>query len=135
MMTDGERAQTEKDKVNAIVDRALAASFGEATNVLTVSFKKTVLIRDYETEVIEASTNVTLDHPVSGAERILITAIMRVQMEYEAYCNLVMKGMVTQMQFDMRKQALANDLLALKSKAESITGQNLDKYLELDFSN
>lgn len=124
-------ADMDKITTDNIINRALAASFGEASNVLTVSFKKTVLIRDYETEVIESSTNITLDHPVSGAERTFITAIMRVQMEYEAYCNLVMKGMVTQMEFDMRKQALANDLMALKAKAEAISGQNMDKYLDL----
>ncbi len=125
-MTDAERMN-----VDNIVNRALAASFGEASNTLTVSFKKTLLIRDYETEVIESSTNLVLDHPISGAERAFITAIMRVQMEYEAYCNLVMKGMVTQLEFDQRKQALANDLVALKAKAEAISGQNMDKYLEL----
>lgn len=125
-------ADTEKEVVDNIIDKVLGASFGEASNVLTVSFKKTVLIRDYETEVIEASTNVTIDHPITGAERSLITAIMRIQMEYEAYCNLVMKGMVTQMQFDQRKQALANDLIALKAKAEAISGQSMDKYFELN---
>lgn len=125
-------ADTEKEVVDNIIDKVLGASFGEASNVLTVSFKKTVLIRDYETEVIEASTNVTIDHPITGAERSLITAMMRIQMEYEAYCNLVMKGMVTQMQFDQRKQALANDLIALKAKAEAISGQSMDKYFELN---
>lgn len=127
-------ADMDKVSVDNIINRALAASFGEASNTLTVSFKKTLLIRDYETEVIESSTNIVLDHPISGAERTFISAIMRVQMEYEAYCNLVMKGMVTQMEFDQRKQALANDLLALKSKTEAISGQNMDKYLELSFN-
>lgn len=117
--------------IDNVVNRALAASFGEASNTLTVSFKKTILIRDYETEVIESSTSINIDKPLSGAERSFITAIMRVQMEYEAYCNLVMKGMVTQTEFNQRKEALANDLLALKAKAEAISGQNMDKYLEL----
>lgn len=116
--------------IDNIMNRALAASFGEASNTLTVSFKKTILIRDYETEVIESSTSVNIDKSISGAERAFITAIMRVQMEYEAYCNLVMKGMVTQTEFNQRKEALANDLLALKAKAESISGQKMDKYLE-----
>lgn len=117
--------------VDNIVNRALGASFGEASNTINVSFKKTVLIRDYETEVIESSTSLVLDKPLSGAERSFITAILRVQMEYEAYCNLVMKGMVTQTEFNIRKEALANDLLALKAKAEAISGQKMDKYLEL----
>lgn len=116
--------------IDNVMNRALAASFGEASNTLTVSFKKTILIRDYETEVIESSTSVNIDKSISGAERAFITAIMRVQMEYEAYCNLVMKGMVTQTEFNQRKEALANDLLALKAKAESISGQKMDKYLE-----
>lgn len=127
-------AAEEQRKVQSdnVINKVMQASFGEVSNTMTVSFKKTVLIRDYETEVIEASTNVTLDKPLTGAERMFITAIMRIQMEYEAYCNLVMKGMVTQKVFDQRKEALADDLLAIKNKAEAVLGRSLDSYLTLN---
>lgn len=117
--------------MNDTIDKVLQASFGESSNTINVMFKKTVLIKDYETEVLEASTQVTFDHPITGAERIFVSAMLRIQMEYEAYCNLVMKGMVTQTQFDQRKLCLAQDLIAIKSKAEALTGLSLDKYLNL----
>lgn len=129
MTTAEEQRKVQSDNV---INKVMQASFGEVSNTMTVSFKKTVLIRDYETEVIEASTNVTLDKPLTGAERMFITAIMRIQMEYEAYCNLVMKGMVTQKVFDQRKEALADDLLAIKNKAEAVLGKSLDSYLTLN---
>lgn len=129
MTTAEEQRKVQSDNV---INKVMQASFGEVSNTMTVSFKKTVLIRDYETEVIEASTNVTLDKPLTGAERMFITAIMRIQMEYEAYCNLVMKGMVTQKVFDQRKEALADDLLAIKNKAEAVLGRSLDSYLTLN---
>lgn len=124
---------TDNDKLmmNNTIDKVLKASLGEASNTIDVKFKKTVLIKDYETEVLEASTQVTFDHEITGAERIFVSAILRIQMEYEAYCNLVMKGMVTQTQFDQRKLALAQDLNAIKAKAEALIGKSLDNYLEL----
>lgn len=121
----------EKLFMNSTIDKVIKSSFGESTNTINVMFKKTVLIKDYETEVLEASTQVTFDHAITGAERILVSAMLRIQMEYEAYCNLVMKGMVTQTQFDQRKLELAQDLVAIKNKAESLTGQSYDKYFEL----
>lgn len=135
-MAEQNNVQTEEQvnaqKTNDIINKVMQASFGETSNVMTVSFKKTVLVRDYETEVIEASTNVVIDKAITGAERTFITAIMRIQMEYEAFCNLVMKGMVTQTQFNQRKECLANELSAIKAKSESVLGRSLDEYLTLN---
>ena len=116
---------------NGFINKALTASFGESSSTLNVSFKKTVLIRDYETEVIEASSTVTIDKPLTGAERTFITAIIRTQLEYEAYCNLLLKGMVTEKQFNDRKLALASELNSLKEKAEQLIGKSLDSYFEI----
>ena len=116
---------------NNTINKIMQASLGEVNNKMRVSFKKTVLVRDYETEVIEATTDIELDHEISGAERIFVSAILRAQMEYEAYCNLVMKGMIVQRDFDERKEALANEVNAVKAKSEIILGKSLDKYFEL----
>lgn len=85
---------------NAIsMDNIMQASFGEISNDLTVTFKKTVLLRQYETEVIESTSTVKFDHPLIGIERMFVTAILEIQMEYTAYINLTTKGLITNTQF------------------------------------
>lgn len=113
------------------MDDIMQASIGEVSNKLTVTFKKTVLIRDYETEVIESTTSVELDHPVTAIERMFITALLQIQMEYTAYCNLAAKGIVTQTQLSQRKQMLEEGLYSIKFKADTILGVGvIDKYID-----
>lgn len=109
----------------------MQASLGEISNKLEVTFKKTVLIRDYETEVIESTTTVELDHSITGIERMFITAILQIQMEYMAYCNLAAKGIVTSIQLSERKKMLEEGIYAIKYKADQILGEGvIDKYLD-----
>lgn len=109
----------------------MQASIGEVSNKLEVTFKKTVLIRDYETEVIESTSTVELDHNVTGIERMFITALLQIQMEYTAYCNLAAKGIVTNTQLAERKKMLEEGLYAIKYKADQILGAGvIDKYIE-----
>lgn len=117
---------------NAIsMDRIMEASLGEVSNKLTVTFKKTVLIRDYETEVIEATNSVEFDHPLVGIERMFVTAILEIQMEYTAYVNLASKGIITQSQLTERKTMLEQSIYTIKVKADQILGAGvIDKYLE-----
>lgn len=116
---------------NAIsMDKIMDASLGEVSNKLTVTFKKTVLIRDYETEVIEATNSVEFDHTLSGIERMFVTAIIEIQMEYTAYINLATKGLVTKSQLAERKEMLEQSLYSIKYKADQILGVGIiDKYL------
>mgnify|MGYP004451865791 FL=1 len=118
---------------NAIsMDNIMEASLGEVSNRLTVTFKKTVLIRDYETEVIEATNSVEFDHPLIGIERMFVTAILEIQMEYTAYINLASKGIITQTQLSERKLMLEQSLYSIKVKADQILGVgNIDKYLDV----
>ncbi len=120
---------------NAIsMGNIMEASLGEVSNKLTVTFKKTVLIRDYETEVIEATNSVEFDHPLIGIERMFVTAILEIQMEYTAYINLASKGIITQSQLSERKLMLEQSLYTIKVKADQILGVGvIDKYL--DFKN
>ena len=112
------------------MDDIMQASIGEVYNELTVTFKKTVLLRQYETEVLESTTSVKLDHPITGIERMFITAMLEIQMEYTAYVNLASKGIVTQSQLLQRKQMLEEGLFSIKYKADSILGAGvIDKYI------
>lgn len=117
---------------NAIsMDNIMEASLGEVSNELTVTFKKTVLIRQYETEVLEATTSVKFDHPLIGVERMFVAAILEIQMEYTAYINLASKGLVTQSQLTERKLILEQSLFSIKVKADQILGAGvIDKYLD-----
>ena len=113
------------------MDKVMEASFGEVSNKLTVTFKKTVLIRDYETEVIECTSTVDVDHPVTGIERMFINAVIEVQMEYTVYINLLSKGLVTQTQFEQRKKSLEEELYSIKYKADQVLGEGvIEKYIE-----
>lgn len=113
------------------MDKIMQASFGEISNDLTVTFKKTVLIRQYETEVIESTSTVKFDHPLVGIERMFVTAILEIQMEYTAYINFTTKGLITNTQFQQRKEELEQNLYNIKVKADQILGAGvIDKYLE-----
>jgi hypothetical protein len=113
------------------MNNIMEASLGEVSNKLTVTFKKTVLIRDYETEVIEATNTVEFDHALVGIERMFVTAILEIQMEYTAYVNLTSKGLITQSQLIERKAMLEESLYNIKFKADQILGDGvIDKYLE-----
>lgn len=120
------------DMTNKIeMDKVMQASFGEISNDLTVTFKKTVLLRQYETEVIESTSTVKFDHPLVGIERMFVTAILEIQMEYTAYINLTTKGLITNTQFQQRKEELEQNLYNIKVKADQILGAGvIDKYLE-----
>lgn len=112
------------------MDTIMNASLGEVSNKLTVTFKKTVLIRDYETEVIEATNSVEFEQPLVGIERMFVTAVMEIQMEYTAYINLLSKGLITKTEFANRKAALEEGLYSIKFKADQMLGTGvIDKYI------
>ena len=112
-----------------LVDSALQSSFGESSSKMKVTVKKTVLIREYETEVVEASTELDIEDNVKGSERVLIGAILKTQMEYMIYVDLLFKQLITQTDYDERKQELDNSLRALKEQARQ-QGVDVEKYLK-----
>ena len=118
------------------MDNIMDASFGEVSNTMTVNFKKTVLIRDYETEVIESTTTLTLDKKLTGIERMFIHALLEVQMEYTVYINLLCKGTVTQTAFNQHKSCLEMSVNVIKNKMDSLLGPEraaeLIEYTKLD---
>lgn len=113
-------------------DEIMDASFGETSNKLRVNFKKTILVQQYETEVFEAETEVELDHKITGAERVFITALLKAQMEYTVYADLYVKKQVTEVQYIERKKDILDTMTAIKAQAENILGYSLDKYIKSD---
>ena len=109
----------------------LNARFGESSSEITVEFKKTVLIRNYETEVVDLLSTVKLDEAVDGMDRALITCILNAQLELQAYMSLLIRGKVGQTEYDQRKNKILMDVNSMASRYERLTGRSAGKYLEL----
>lgn len=114
------------------IEEIMKASFGEVGEDVRTSFKKTVLIKQYETEVIEAESTLHFDKQLTAAERMFICAALQVQMEYTAYCQLAYKGMVTNTELRQHKWELEAGLAAIKNKAEQALGRSLDNYIKTE---
>lgn len=115
------------DKIT--MDDILQSGFGEASSKIRATFKKTMFIRSYETEVVEVQSELDMgDKELSGEERVLASAILQAQLEYETFCMLAYKGMVTTTELANRKSSLEDAINALKEKLEGLSGNKLDKY-------
>ena len=123
----------EEQNTGLTMDEILKASFGETSSTIKATFRKTVRTKEYETEVVEIESVVDMrDRQLTGAERMLVSALLQVQLEYQAYCNLVYKGLITAEEFTKRKHDLEEATTEIKKKAETIIGQSMDKYFNID---
>ena len=114
------------------MDNILDFSLGERSNSLEVEFKKTLFIRDYETEVIDSKVSIQLDRQLSGMQRAFVCAVIRSQLEYEAYVSLLAKGSVTQTEFMTRKTSIESEINNLIAKAEDMFGVGyLDEFMSI----
>ena len=113
-----------------VVENLLISSFGEPSSKLKVTYKKTVKVREYETEVIEATNELNIEETLSNAERLLIQAMLKCQMEYMVYSDLYIRGTVTEKEFMDKKEEIESTLITFKNKCNQV-GINTDKYLNL----
>ena len=116
------------------VEKIMESTCGEVSSEIRASYKKTVLVRQYETEVVELETVLKLDRTVSGAERMLISAMLQLQLEYTAYCQLAFKGIVTGTELSNRKKELEDGINAIKAKAEGVLGKSLDDLVNINLN-
>lgn len=93
-------------KLNSIED-IFSLSIMSNREDIRVSFKKTVNTKQYESEVVEASTTISIDNRVSNEERNLIIQIVEAQLEYSVMYSLMTKSLVTREEFNTRQ----NDML------------------------
>ena len=117
------------------MDKIMGASFGESSEIIRASFKKTINVRQYETETIELSSTLNIEKPLCGIERLIMSATLQAQLEYEAYVQMLAKGYVTQTEFDNRKLVLESDVAALVSKGEQLLGKPVDYLFEIAANN
>lgn len=99
------------------------------TGELTVRFKKTINVKQYESEVVEASMSLKSDNNWTGAERMLALALMQAQLEYEVFCSLAFKGVINQTELSQRKVELEQAVNSIKLKAEAVLGRGVDNLL------
>lgn len=113
------------------MDDILNAGFGESGSTVRATFKKTILIKQYETEVMECGSILNIDRPITGIERSIISAILQAQLEFTCYAELAYRGFVTGSELETRKKALTDAVNSLMAKGEAITGKDMGYLMEL----
>lgn len=120
-----------ENKQPITMDSIMGASFGETSNTIRATFKKTVLVRPYETEVVELESVLDVgDKQLTGAERMLMSATLQAQIEFTGYCSLACKGYVTQEELNQRAKELTHGVSVIKAKAEQVLGKTLDDIID-----
>lgn len=108
----------------------LKSNMKENSNKITVRFRKTINIKPYETEVVEAENEVAFDNDLSGAERMLICTILQAELEIHIYNNLYYKGQISKEEFGNKVDMLSKSIKDVKIMAEKALGKSLDNYLD-----
>ena len=98
-----------------INDIMLAGVPTKESSKIRVSFKKTVQIRDYESEVIEMSAELDTPDGTTSAQRAAYEALMYSQLRYIGYLQLLFRSRVTQGEFDAEITAITNSCTAMFS--------------------
>lgn len=110
---------------NFTMDDILNANFGEGAGDIQVRYKKTINTRQYESEVVELETKLQVDKDLTGAERMVIGAVLAAQLEYTCYVNMFRKGQISQEDFLMRRTELQSVCNEISQKCQSLTGKAL----------
>lgn len=108
------------------MDDIMNAALGEESNKIRVVFRKTVKVREYETESVEVESSLELAGGITGLERMMVGAVLQAQVEYQAYIQLALKGIVTQTELVERKVELEKTINTLDAKSVELTGKSLD---------
>ena len=112
------------DKISVNMDNILNARFGKDLSTITATFKKTVKIREYETEVIEVSSTTQIDENASGIERMLATSLLTGQIEYAAYVALAANGLMPEKELKARCSNIEKDINLVVNKYIALTGED-----------
>ena len=113
------------------IDNILNASFGEVSNKISAEFKKTILIRNYETETMTRTAEIVLDKAIDGMDRTFISCLLQAQLELECYTTLYMQLRVSKEEYDTRKYKIEYSVNVMADQYERLTGRSAGEYLEL----
>lgn len=114
---------TQEKQLGVSMEDIMRARFNESTNTVQINFKKTCLIKAYETEVVEGSATITLNEPMSGIERALAINIIEAQVEQAVNENVLSKGLVTHYEYEQKKKALVETVNELRTQAIKLVGE------------
>ena len=109
----------------SINDVMLASVPSIEPSMIRVSFKKTVQIRDYESEVIEMSAELKVPQNTTSAERAAYEALMYSQLRYNGYLQLLFRSRVTQGEFNAELNSITTSCTAMLQKLEALSGEDL----------
>lgn len=93
---------------------------GANCNEIRVLVKKTVPISQYNTEVFEAETSITINENFNGIERALVEEVLHISLEFSIYSQLLARKLISLEDFMIRKQDMLNSCRALIGKLNSI---------------
>lgn len=113
-----------------IMDLILMSPLGKAEEI-TVKFKKTVNTGQYETEVYEADTAITVGEEITGIEREIIMSVALAELEHATLVKLVVKGRMSRHEFDMAVEQSEYGIRMLYEKAHKlgVDTSNISKYI------
>lgn len=116
-----------------VLENVLKANFGESKTKISASFKKTINIAQYESEVLEAYTEITVEENLPAIVRAFIGSALQAQLEYQVLCRLLANGSITQAQYATSKANMELSVNMIGNKMVQVLGEAkakeyVDKY-------
>lgn len=110
---------------NITVEKLLNVKFdGIRMNNIRVFYRKTVQHKQYEPEIFEAETGITIEENITGMERALIEDILSMSLEFSVYSQLLARKYITIDEFMTRKQELLASALTKVNKLQQINPES-----------
>lgn len=122
-LSSSDAVQANQNQYDISMEDIMRARFNEDSNTIQINFKKTCLIKAYETEVVEGSAVVSLNESMSGIERALAVNIIEAQVEQAVNENVLAKGLVTHYEYEQKKKALVETVNELRTQAIKLVGE------------
>lgn len=112
------------ENIQVNMEDILSARFGKDLNKIDATFKKTVKIKEYETEVLELHGEVNIEPDATGIERMLAATLLGANLEYTAYTTLATNGNVSEREFHTRRANIEKNVNMVINKYIALTGEN-----------
>ena len=108
------------------IGEILSSNIGscEKDGKLALSYKKTVCVRQYETEVMEASIEVPLTNDDIKNRLPLIEAIATAKIKYGVLFQLYAEKFITQQEWEDRKRELEDEVTVMEQYVNAHFGVN-----------
>lgn len=109
----------------------LNAHFGEKETTIKAEFRKTIQIRNYETEVYSISSEIKLDPNITGYRKAFVQSLLQAQLELIAYRSLRLQNKVQEAEYNNRRDSIIYSINYLAAEFARSTGENPGDFMEL----